>query len=767
MTHEPPDALGAGALALAGAKRSDEFGRLLSGAINSIAQYEAKTAPVIEDSLGRLAGLSRASIQRYKRGYVPPEPRTVQILADAAVKRGFLNRRWLIRFLRAAAYPAPDALLDALCPATATASETGPGPVLQNLPPPSYAQFITRERPFAEVVEALRQRTALVVVSSLGGMGKTSLVREVAAQCLRGDAELPAFDAAVWVSDAERPGTLTLEAVLDEIARTLNSDGLVDRGLEDKRRGVEMLLRSRRILVIVDNFETVTDAPLLKWLLKLPEPSKAVITTREYRREYRQGAWPVDLRGMTEPEARDFLAQRLRMLRLDTAVLSGEATAQLIAATGGNPKAMTMALGGLKYAQRPAADIIDDVLAARGDLFQELLERSWSMLDEAARRVLLAAALFAPSADADALAAVADVRPAAMTRAIERLADLSLLDVLGGDLGRRPRYALHPLVRAYAGQELAKDGAFANAARERAVEWYGALAARVGYCRDSLDRLKLLDPERDMLHVVLAWAREQGRPERILGLAEGAGYYCYVRGLMNRIPDVNLLAADAAHTLGKPTEELRWLAYHVQRKARSGALDEVAAYLPQVQALAEAHPMSPEAAEVYRHALATYFVAAGRPAEAEREWRALLSVDGITEVSRLLAVRWLATLLREAGRLDEARALLGGAIASASGAANIRAVVALQLLLCRVLLDAGAEGEAVALLAEARQAVVAHEIDRHVPDLLAVEGQVAAARGEIDRARAAWVEAADRFRRIGLQREVADVEGRLRGLGAG
>lgn len=43
MTHDPSDALGAGALALAGAKRSDEFCRLLSGAINSTAQYEAKT----------------------------------------------------------------------------------------------------------------------------------------------------------------------------------------------------------------------------------------------------------------------------------------------------------------------------------------------------------------------------------------------------------------------------------------------------------------------------------------------------------------------------------------------------------------------------------------------------------------------------------------------------------------------------------------------------------------------------------------------------
>jgi transcriptional regulator with XRE-family HTH domain len=377
--------------------RNEEFGRLLSGAINSIATYEGATAPVVEASLGEMIGLSPATVQRYKRGHLPPDPRTIQLLSEAAVKRGFLDRRWLTRFLHTAAYPAPDALLDGLCPRTFIGPEAAR--VLQNLPPPSYAQFITRPRPFAELLEALGQRTAVVVVASLGGMGKTSLVREVAAQCLTAEGDLPRFDAAVWVSDAERPGTTTLAGVLDEIARTLQSDGLVERAPDEKRRGVELLLRGRRVLVIIDNFETVTDTSLLLWLLKLPEPSKAIITTREYRREYRHGAWPVELRGMIEAEARAFLGQRLRLLRLDAAMLPDIAAAQLITATGGNPKALTMALGGLKYARRPVQDIVEDVAAARGELFDDLLERSWSLLDESARRVLLAATLFAPSAD--------------------------------------------------------------------------------------------------------------------------------------------------------------------------------------------------------------------------------------------------------------------------------------------------------------------------------------------------------------------------------
>src|SRR5919206_3930731 len=91
--------------------RSETFGRLLKGAINSIAAYEGKSAPAIEDELGSQIGVAGSTIQRYKAGTLPSEPRVVQILAEAAVQRGYLSRAWLLRFLQAARYPNPDALL--------------------------------------------------------------------------------------------------------------------------------------------------------------------------------------------------------------------------------------------------------------------------------------------------------------------------------------------------------------------------------------------------------------------------------------------------------------------------------------------------------------------------------------------------------------------------------------------------------------------------------------------------------------------------------
>ena len=131
--------------------RSDLFGRLLKVGIGSIATGEGKTQPAIEDELGLQIGVTGASIQRYKAGHLPPELRTIEILAEAAVKRGYLNREWLQNFLHAAQYPAPERLLDKLCPTGPVRQR--PPRIYENLPAPTYSQFVMRQQAFAEVAE--------------------------------------------------------------------------------------------------------------------------------------------------------------------------------------------------------------------------------------------------------------------------------------------------------------------------------------------------------------------------------------------------------------------------------------------------------------------------------------------------------------------------------------------------------------------------------------------------------------------------------------
>jgi hypothetical protein len=79
-------------------KRSEKFGQLLKAGISSIANIEGKTTPIVEEDLGRQIGVASYTIQRYKTGHVPSDIRSVQLLAEACVRRGLLGRAWLNAF---------------------------------------------------------------------------------------------------------------------------------------------------------------------------------------------------------------------------------------------------------------------------------------------------------------------------------------------------------------------------------------------------------------------------------------------------------------------------------------------------------------------------------------------------------------------------------------------------------------------------------------------------------------------------------------------
>jgi hypothetical protein len=681
--------------------RSETFGRLLSGAINSIATYEGRTAPTVEEGLGQLLNLSGKTVQRYKAGYLPPEDRTVEILAEAAIKRGYLGREWLGRFLHAARYPFADKLLDRLCP-------LGPARprlprIYHNLPAPTYSQFVMRAQAFADVIDGLGQRSAVVLIVGLGGNGKTSLAREVAARCLMQDGNIPRFDAAVWVSDKDRPGTTNLSLVLDEIACTLDYPGFTQFAHGEKLYEVGQLLKRQRVLLVVDNFETITDGALLTWLLRLPEPSKAIITTREYHREYRRGGWPIELRGMIDDEARALITERQRVLKLEKLAGDQAQFEPFVAATGGNPKAIELTLGLMKYEHRTVQQVVDDLYAARGDLFDDLFTRAWALLDEAARRVLLVMTFFPASASGDALSATADVQGFSLDRVIERLTDLALLDVQQADLSSHPRYALHPLVRAFAKARLVETTDFEREARKRWVRWYVQLAAKVGDTWQDMSKLELLDPEIETADAVARWALVHDRNAEAFQLADRVGYYYYVRGGWDRKLAINLLQVEAARLLGHRTEEVQALSFSIQLLCICGEMADVEAHLTRLRGLVQGMQLSADEFAMVQHTLAQYWMAHGDLLQAQRAWQASLSrAEELSPPACAWTRRWLATCLYKQGRLIDAQQLFRAALDDAIRLGYQRSIVFNKVKLAAVHLEQRQLDDALTLLAESR-----------------------------------------------------------------
>jgi tetratricopeptide (TPR) repeat protein len=741
--------------------RSEAFGRLLKAGIGSIASCEGKKAPVVEEELGAAAGVSGDTIQRYKSGALPPEPRTVQILAEAAVRRGFLGREWLQRFLHAARFPAPERLLDELCPAPQARPQAER--VYHNLPAPTYSQFVMREQAFAEIADGLGRRSAMVVIVGLGGNGKTSIAREIAACALQSDSAVPRFDAVVWVSDNDRPGTTNLSVLLDEIARTLDYPGFTQFSFDEKRREVEQLLRRRRVLLVIDNFETVTDHALIAWLPNLPEPSKTILTTREYRREFRRGGWLVELRGMRDTEVSALVAERLRVLRMDWLLGDMEVLEPLVRATGGNPKAIEITLGLVKYERLPLQRVVEDLTQARGELFEDLFARAWAVLDEGARQVLMVATRFPSSAGAAALSATAGVSELWIERALERLTDLALLDPAQESILSAPRYVLHPLVRAFAQARLAEHDAFAEGARERWRTFFLTFATTsVGDGWRSAEELDRLEPEVENLHALVHDCDQGGQAEEVLRLVTALSAFWSFRGHYPESEQFKLMAIRAAAVVGDENARIELLCSLARSFAYQNRLDEAArccvearSYLPRLD-----EPLHTQRLNTVNYSEGRICLRRGDYERLEELLDDSLS-RSIPETHRILFQYDLVELQLLTGHDEEARELGQALVEQSERVGDYRGPIRGWELLARLALqreDAAAANEYLGL-AEARARAIKHR--RNLASIYALWGRLHLLRNDAAAARAAFATAADHFERMGMRRELSEARAAL------
>lgn len=188
-----------------------------------------------------------------------------------------------------------------------------------NLPPPPPG-FVGREPEFADVIKGLASRYPLVSIEGFAGVGKTSLAIHVgyASALAGGRKPLGAilFDYVVWISAKDKPDqTEWLDDVLNAIANTtgyLAISQLPSTELEKKRNQVELLLHTFRVLVIIDNLETIKDDALIAWLEAAPAPSKVLVTTRNS--QLNQKAYAVPLGGLRMGEAKELLKAQIRQL---------------------------------------------------------------------------------------------------------------------------------------------------------------------------------------------------------------------------------------------------------------------------------------------------------------------------------------------------------------------------------------------------------------------------------------------------------------------
>lgn len=539
---------------------NQRFGRLLSEGVSSVARGQGKTIAAVEREIAEKLGYSPHTVQRWKRGHLPKEPDQVEYLVRYCVTYGRVDREWARSILTQARHPKRAALLQELFPELP--EQTQVPRVYQNLPP-RYGDFLGREGDMARVLEGLASRWPLVSIEGLGGVGKTTLAIETARRCLPGsDAALKEpFEAVVWVSAKDRPEQKQwLNEVLDTIARVLDYPYITQLPAPEKQTEVGRLLRAHRTLVIVDNFETIEDPDLVAWMQRVPEPSKVLITSRHAQL---RTTWPVTLRGLDEPEAIQLIRNHAR--RLGLRGLEGAADdilRPLVRVTDGNPKAIEMALGHVKYGGLSLAEVVDHLHAASrtvGDIFEDLFARSWEMLTEDARHVLLVMPFFRESAVREGLGAAAGLAGYRLDMALEQLGELSLLDV-GRTSGQSPRrYSVHPLTRAFARAKLDAQPEWEREARERWVRWYADFLYQ--HRDEDWPAFEALVSELENILAVIDWALANTHP-LAPELVQSFWKFLYVRGYWSHCETYTRQAIEQADRQQETALRL-WLASHL------------------------------------------------------------------------------------------------------------------------------------------------------------------------------------------------------------
>ena len=280
---------------------------------------------------------------------------------------------------------------------------------------------------------------------------------EVAYDCLRVSQEqgkssnIAQFKGYVWTTAKDRD--LSLDTLLDRIAYTLEYPGITQQSFPDKKLSVERLFRAASYLLVVDNFETIKDNDLVEFVRTLPAPSKVLITTREQNLHW---AYVISLRGLDEAEAITLIRNEGRRLDLEYIEKAEEQNLKrLHQATGGAPLAIRWTIGQIRQTGQSLDAVIESLQKGRGNLFEDIFSRSWSLLPKKAQQVLLVMPFFVVPAERDAIESASGVANVDLDEALGQTVVMWLIETSDDHTLSYRRYSIHPLTRSFAMSYLA------------------------------------------------------------------------------------------------------------------------------------------------------------------------------------------------------------------------------------------------------------------------------------------------------------------------
>jgi predicted ATPase/class 3 adenylate cyclase len=364
-----------------------------------------------------------------------------------------------------------------------------------NLPPQTSA-LVGRELELDAIRRHFDSATVrIVTLTGPGGIGKTTLAIRAAADHLDRSRDGVFF--------ADLSGARSAPAALEAMVQAV---GIAVASGDQLRDALTQHLRSRHVLLLLDNFEQVMSASDdVVELVGVCSNLKVLITSREALRVRGEQVLPVAPLSLPEPsvsrataeELSGYAAVRLFVARAQEVrpgfVLTDEnapAVAEICAGLDGLPLAIELAAARLTiFSPQELRDRLGrklEVLGrgardlpARQQTLRSTIEWSYEILDDDERSVFHLLSLFSTARMETVEQVAAKIEPLATIDVLDRLGSLidkNLIRSVGDDHGRR--LSMLDTIRSYAAERLASDPALRTAGRRAQAEYFAEFADR-------------------------------------------------------------------------------------------------------------------------------------------------------------------------------------------------------------------------------------------------------------------------------------------------
>lgn len=311
--------------------------------------------------------------------------------------------------------------------------------IINNIPVPDYefeGGFVGREADRKKIIQYLNaDKFAVITVTGAGGVGKTALALRVIQELTQKPKQRP-FDAIIWLSAKENkltalgiediePTLRSYEELLDTIIEVLGFDSEKPIDIEKKESLVKSIIDlSNKLLVVIDNLETITDERIINFIIEAPLKVKFLITSRkgigqiEIRHELKQ---------LKEKEAIYLFRQLAKDKQLTSLLpLKDETIKKYVEKVSYYPLAIKWVIGQIARG-KDINRIIDSIRDTESDISRFCFEQIFNSLPEDSKNILFAICCFDEDPTSSLLQYVVGQTDEIFDKSVEELILVSLI----------------------------------------------------------------------------------------------------------------------------------------------------------------------------------------------------------------------------------------------------------------------------------------------------------------------------------------------------